>query len=524
MMANMPRVSTTLLSFGLLLTGCSTSAAPIPSSTTPALTPTPAAVCEDSYAFNEESEVTANHIDKFVYEINDFEPSEELELKPGENKITSAGSYLVSGDYEDTWINVNSTGNGEVILILDNLNIANSDSPAISFENAAQAHIVVATGSKNSLSSATPFSETATAQHTITAKTNLLIAGDGLLEVKSANYDAINTNDGLIVDSARLELRAGDDGLVGSEYLQIKNSEISIESADDAIRTTNDSADNFGLLEVIDSVVEIVAGDEGIQSRTDLLLRDSEIKIRSAGHGIRANCRIGLDANIQVSTELIAAKADKGLSIFGGKFNVTKSYEGLESFATRIFGGKISITSSDDGISTRIPEGYRDYNLAQTENFDFVMTGGEVRIISQMDAVDSNGNVLIQGGLLIATSTEDNVENAIDSEHFFFNDGGEIWGISNADGQLPAHEDSEAPSLISYFDEMFPVGAAIEIRTAGIVISKTESLSKFKTVLYSSQKLQPKKEYEIWISGRLKAKVKAGVERGKQPGYNRVNR
>lgn len=87
---------------------------------------------------------------------------------------------------------------------------------------------------------------------------------------------------------------------------------------------------------------------------------------------------------------------------------MTDSYEGIESYANRIFGGDIAITSTDDGISTRIPDEYRDYSLRQTERFDFVMMDGKVRITSGMDAVDSNGEILIEGGTLVATSGQIN--------------------------------------------------------------------------------------------------------------------
>lgn len=509
----------------LLVSGCGTTAEISKTTSAPtAFRPGGDQVCKDSYAFETVAAITDVQNQKFKYELKEPGTAEDFELKPGANEINMPGDYLLSGDHTDTSIVINSTGNGVVRLYLSNLKITNSATPIIRVENSALTEIHSLAGSVNVIASSTAADPNAINQHAISSNDNLLITGAGELKVTSSSFDAINTSDSLVIESVNLDVVAGDDGIVGTEHLYINESDISIKAADDGIRTTDATSEKVGLLEIQNSSISVNAGDEGIQSATDLIFFDSSANLETKGHGIRATCRIALSADMKISTDAVGVKSDRGLTVFGGEVQIIRSFEGLESYATRILDGNIDIKSSDDGLSVRKPDDYRDFDKRSAETYDFVMRGGTLKILSSMDAIDSNGNIFFYGGKVIAASDELNVESSFDSEYFFFAEGGTLWGFSHADGEFPAHEDSKNVSMVAFLASDYPKGVTVEILGNGKIIESEISTERFRTIFFSSPELKRGETYEIRVAGKKVAELEAGSQKGKQPGYNRVQR
>ena len=85
------------------------------------------------------------------------------------------------------------------------------------------------------------------------------------------------------------------------------------------------------------------------------------------------------------------------LQIDGGSFDVTAA-EGLEATDIRINDGEINISSSDDGVNAA----YKSYAYTPTVEINegtltSVMDAGDT------DGVDSNGNLIINGGTIDIT-------------------------------------------------------------------------------------------------------------------------
>ncbi|MCR5491924.1 MAG: carbohydrate-binding domain-containing protein, partial [Bacilli bacterium] len=89
--------------------------------------------------------------------------------------------------------------------------------------------------------------------------------------------------------------------------------------------------------------------------------------------------------------------ADRYLNISGGTINVTESYEGLEGNQITVSGGETYVYASDDGVNAGAGIGLTPL-LTQTGGLLFaaVPTSGDV------DGIDSNGNLVISGGTMIA--------------------------------------------------------------------------------------------------------------------------
>ncbi|MBD9232591.1 MAG: carbohydrate-binding domain-containing protein [Rothia mucilaginosa] len=223
--------------------------------------------------------------------------------------ITKAGNYRLSGTYAGQ-IKVETADSDMVRLILDNATITNSTGAAINVVKADEAVIYTASGTTNTVSDGSSYSDTASGSPdaAIYSKSDLTLAGEGTLKVEGKYEEGIHTTDGLVIASGTLEVTAANTGIKGKDYVDILDGTTSVTATKDGIKATNDTDGNRGWVRLSGGTVNISAGDDGF-------------------------------------------KAERVLEISGGTLNVTQSNEGLEAQYINILDGTVNVTSSDDGIN-----------------------------------------------------------------------------------------------------------------------------------------------------------------------------
>lgn len=223
--------------------------------------------------------------------------------------ITKAGNYRLSGTYAGQ-IKVETADSDMVRLILDNATITNSTGAAINVVKADEAVIYTASGTTNTVSDGSSYSDTASGSPdaAIYSKSDLTLAGEGTLKVEGQYEEGIHTTDGLVIASGTLEVTAANTGIKGKDYVDILDGTTSVTATKDGIKATNDTDGNRGWVRLSGGTVNISAGDDGF-------------------------------------------KAERVLEISGGTLNVTQSNEGLEAQYINILDGTVNVTSSDDGIN-----------------------------------------------------------------------------------------------------------------------------------------------------------------------------
>ena len=146
---------------------------------------------------------------------------------------------------------------------------------------------------------------------------------------------------------------------------------------------------------------------KGIKAGNDVYITGGSIVINSMDDGIHANSGEMLDngtvstGNIHIgggSLTIYAADdgihADNEMAISGGLIRVVDSHEGLEGNVITVSGGRTYIYGEDDGVNA--------FKGRQTPLLN--VTGGYLEVITpsgDTDAVDSNGNVSVSGGMLL---------------------------------------------------------------------------------------------------------------------------
>ena len=223
--------------------------------------------------------------------------------------ITKAGNYKLTGTY-DGQIKVDAADSDMVRLILNNATITNSTGAAINVVEADEVVIYTASGTTNTVSDGSSYSDTASGSPdaAIYSKSDLTLAGEGTLKVEGKYEEGIHTSDGLVIASGTLEVNAANTGIKGKDYVDILDGTITVTASQDGIKATNDTDGNRGWVRLSGGTVNISAGDDGF-------------------------------------------KAERVLEISGGTLNITKANEGIEAQYINILDGTVNVTSSDDGIN-----------------------------------------------------------------------------------------------------------------------------------------------------------------------------
>ena len=223
--------------------------------------------------------------------------------------ITKAGNYKLTGTYEGQ-IKVEAADSDMVRLILNNATITNSTGAAINVVEADEVVIYTASGTTNTVSDGSSYSDTASGSPdaAIYSKSDLTLAGEGTLKVEGKYEEGIHTSDGLVIASGTLEVNAANTGIKGKDYVDILDGTITVTASQDGIKATNDTDGNRGWVRLSGGTVNISAGDDGF-------------------------------------------KAERVLEISGGTLNITQANEGIEAQYINILDGTVNVTSSDDGIN-----------------------------------------------------------------------------------------------------------------------------------------------------------------------------
>ena len=254
-------------------------------------------------------DVTWDSSSEVAIDLSNPTATDGVTVSDGVITITKAGNYKLTGTYEGQ-IKVEAADSDMVRLILNNATITNSTGAAINVVEADEVVIYTASGTTNTVSDGSSYSDTASGSPdaAIYSKSDLTLAGEGTLKVEGKYEEGIHTSDGLVIASGILEVNAANTGIKGKDYVDILDGAITVTATKDGIKATNDTDGNRGWVRLSGGTVNISAGDDGF-------------------------------------------KAERVLEISGGTLNITQANEGIEAQYINILDGTVNVTSSDDGIN-----------------------------------------------------------------------------------------------------------------------------------------------------------------------------
>lgn len=247
--------------------------------------------------------------------------------------VTRAGTYRLTGTLTDGQVVVATAGEDLVRVVLDGAQIASSTSSPLFVEDAGVVAVVLADGTRNTLSDAAQY-EYAEGEDepnaALFSTADLTIAGTGQLTVEGRSNDGIASKDGLVIESGSISVSALDDGVRGKDYLLVEGGTLLVEAGGDGLKSDQDEDAGKGWIKVLDGVVDVTAGDDGIAAQTDVFVDGGAVTVAATSDGI---------------------SGDVAVVVSGGTVSVTQSEEGIEGALIAISGGETSVVASDDGLN-----------------------------------------------------------------------------------------------------------------------------------------------------------------------------
>ena len=267
--------------------------------------------------------------------------------------ITEAGVYVLTGQAEGVTVYVAADKEDKVQLVLDGLAITNGDAPAIYVKSADKVFVTTAGDSALAVTGAFLSDGDTHTDGVIFSKSDLVLNGTATLTVTSSENGIVGKDDLKITGGTYL-VSAQSKAIEANDSIRIADGVFELTAGTDGLHTENDDDDTTGYIYLGGGTFTIQAGDDGLHATAVIQVDDGQLTIAAA--------------------------------------------EGIEATYVQLNGGTIAISSWDDGINAaQKSKAYR----ATVE-----INGGDITIAmgaGDTDGVDSNGDILINGGTVSVT-------------------------------------------------------------------------------------------------------------------------
>lgn len=315
--------------------------------------------------------------------------------------INEGGTYYLSGNLLGQILIDTSE---DVTLVCDNISIRNENGPAIYSKNSGNLTLELVDNSVNTLIDGSEYLDT-DLKGTLYTNQNLLIIGEGELNIESSYNHAISSNS-LTVENGMLNItKAAKDGINVEESFQIDNGQINIISEDDGIQSN-------GTIDINNGIITVESNGDGIKSEGNILIKDGSIDVKNSEEGIESKNTI---------------------TINNGNINIVSNDDGINtSIRLEINGGNIFVNSNN--------------NDALDSNGELEINGGYIEVLGASipeGGIDCDeNNIVINGGTVIATG---GVNSPVESVSQFVTligsaKKGQIIKIMNNDNEIFSYE------------------------------------------------------------------------------------
>ena len=442
----------------------------------------PTSACAVSSAYTSSNATLISFIDSAVTADGKYNG---YEIEGTDVSITAAGTYVFSGDCDDGSITVKKGVTG-VTLVLNGLTLTNADSAAITLNKTAEAALIAAAGSENTVAD-TAGANDENAAVKVKSGASLSLSGTGTLTACGNVKNGIKgASDAVItVDEMTLNIEAADDGLSCDDELTIKGGRVNITAGGDAVKASPDTDDtenpdttSLGSVTISGGTITLEAAEDGVQADGDLTISGGTFAVTAnGGHtttisdedasckGLKAGKTLTVsggtftvdsaddalhanDVTVSGGTLTLASgddavHADNDLvvgvqgssSTSNPKISITASCEGLEGTTVSVYSGDIDVVASDDGVNAASSE------LGEhSDKFAINIAGGDLYIDAGSDGLDSNNDISITGGRVEVYGADAMMDAAIDYDGTFTLSGGTL---TLASGDDAVHADND---------------------------------------------------------------------------------
>ena len=267
--------------------------------------------------------------------------------------ITEAGVYVLTGTAKNATVYVEADKEDKIQLVLDGLNVTNTNFPVIYVKTADKVFITTSADSTLSVTGTFKADGSTKTDGVIFSKVDLILNGTAALNITSTDNGIVSKDD-LKVTGGTYTVKTSSKAFEANDSIRIAGGTLNLTAGTDGLHAENEEDGTLGYIFISGGSLNIQAGDDGIH-------------------------------------------ASSVVQVDGGSLNI-KAAEGIEGTYIQINDGTINIQASDDGIN-----GARKSN-AYTATIE--INGGDITVAmggGDTDGIDSNGNIIVNGGTIRVT-------------------------------------------------------------------------------------------------------------------------
>lgn len=229
--------------------------------------------------------------------------------------------------------------------------------------------------------------------------------------------------------------------------------------------------------------------------------------------GIKANGAITfINGTTTIQSANDGVKSDISVTVQGGNLTITQSYESIEAKNITISGGVVNATATNDGLNATIGT-----EAEANDGSLLLITGGTIYLsASNGDPVDSNGNITMTGGLLIAHGPQSQPEVGIDVNGTFAMNGGFmiVSGTNSNMTEGPANSSSQR-SVIFKTSQSQSANTIFHVEDSnGNELVSFAPVRPYASMVFSSPQLVSGGTYKVYTGGSYSNGAQNGYYQG----------
>lgn len=335
------------------------------------------------------------------------------------------------------------------------------------------------------------------------------------------------------ISGGALNITAGTDGIQADTVLRIDGGTFQITSGGGSANASTDQKGNenpgWGMwgpgskekTAKTEDPTDTSDSAKGLKAGVSLSVRGGTFTIDSSDDSVHCNGTVTITGGtFALSSGDDGVHAGDALLIQNGTIAISQSYEGLEGLNVTISGGKIQLTASDDGINSaggsdtadQGRPGQNQFNVSEDSDLFIKMIGGSVTVDAGGDGIDSNGNLIIEGGTVLVSGSANNGNGALDYEGTAKITGGTVVAAGMS-GMAQGFSDSSSQySILHNFSTTLSESDAVTLKDSdGNTLVTYTPAKAYQSVVISCPDMEKGQTYTLSAGSQSEALTLSSV-------------